>query len=617
MIIKRHADEKSHLDASVHAEGYMDILSGKCESINKTISTSAKESVNKNRYILSRIIEVIVLCAKQNIPLRGHTENNSNFMAILRTFAQNDEILANHLENAHYNSKYTSPEIQNELINICASQVKNQLLEDCRSCPYYAIMVDEATDKSTKEQLSFCVRFVDGSCEVREEFLGFVECESIKGVALCAKIVEFLQEANLDILKIRAQCYDGASNMSGKFRGLQALIRERSPHANYVHCKSHCLNLSLVHSSNIPCVRTMMSTVQDISFLFDYSAKRLFAFQDELSRDVATQEEMNQRTKVRKLCETRWSSRADALETFKNAFPVVVHALETLQADNDEKAGQYLAAILRFEFIIALLVAEHILSSTVPLTNLLQKQDNDLLHAVSETRVVIKLCNDERADQYVWDALYDKAVNVSADFNIQPSMPRRAGRQQHRANPDVQTVSDYYRVTLYNVFLDHLVQEMETRILGNEDRYCAQHLLPSKLADLRENMLPTIYAAFAPDLLQTYETFKSEIARWRVKWSITDIRASRLHDTLQQTCKDLYPCICTIIGVLLTMPPTSATCERSFSGMKRIKNYLRTTMTSDRLSSLALIHVHKDMNINVDRVINVFASEKCRKLDFF
>ena len=87
--------------------------------------------------------------------------------------------------------------------------------------------------------------------------------------------------------------------------------------------------------------------------------------------------------------------------------------------------------------------------------------------------------------------------------------PRKsAGRQQNRANPDVQTVSDYYKVTLYTVFLDYLVQEMETRTLGNEERYCAQHLLPSKRTDLRNNMLPTIYAPFAPDLPPTYETFK-------------------------------------------------------------------------------------------------------------
>jgi hypothetical protein len=46
------------------------------------------------------------------------------------------------------------------------------------------------------------------------------------------------------------------------------------------------------------------------------------------------------------------------------SFPVV-HALEQLQQDGDEKAGQYLAAILRFEFIITLVAAEHILKSTV------------------------------------------------------------------------------------------------------------------------------------------------------------------------------------------------------------------------------------------------------------
>ena len=123
----------------------------------------------------------------------------------------------------------------------------------------------------------------------------------------------------------------------------------------------------------------MMSTVQVISLLFDYSAKHLFAFQDELSHDVATQEDMNPRTKLRTLCETRWSSRAMLLQ--RSRMP----SLETLQEDGDEKAGQYFVAILHFEFIITLIVAEHILSSNVHLTNLLQKGDNDLLHDVTRS----------------------------------------------------------------------------------------------------------------------------------------------------------------------------------------------------------------------------------------
>ena len=67
-------------------------------------------------------------------------------------------------------------------------------------------------------------------------------------------------------------------------------------------------------------------------------------------------ENMDTRTILRTLCETRWTSRADALYTFKTLFPVVVHALERLQGLGDDKAGQYLASITRFVFVIALVV---------------------------------------------------------------------------------------------------------------------------------------------------------------------------------------------------------------------------------------------------------------------
>ena len=65
-------------------------------------------------------------------------------------------------------------------------------------------------------------------------------------------------------------------------------------------------------------------------------------------------ENMDKRTKLRTLCETRWTSRADALYTFKTSFHIVVHALERLQGLGDDKAGQYLASITRFVFVIAL-----------------------------------------------------------------------------------------------------------------------------------------------------------------------------------------------------------------------------------------------------------------------
>jgi len=46
---------------------------------------------------------------------------------------------------------------------------------------------------------------------------------------------------------MRAQGYDGAANMSGIHKGVQARVRERIPTAQYVHCKAHVLNLASVH----------------------------------------------------------------------------------------------------------------------------------------------------------------------------------------------------------------------------------------------------------------------------------------------------------------------------------------------------------------------------------
>lgn len=380
-LVKSHASSLNHQGCYILAENFEQVSTGKTPSINQQLSSSAKSTVERNRHVLYEIIETLLLLGKQNIAIRGHTEDKSNFMACLQSKARHDTILENHLENAQAHAKYTSPEIQNELLTICANQLVSRIISECRQSGFYAIMADEATDCSTKEQLSMCLRFVSKEGEqhvIREQFVGFITCKSIKGVDLASHIIEYLQGVGLDILQIRGQCYDGAGNMAGKYNGVQALIRERTPLANYTHCKSHCLNLSLVHSSKLQCVRTMMSTVQDIAFAFDYSAKRLAAFTDELSQDAVTKEAMTGRHKLKTLCETRWMSRADSLCTFKSAFPVVVHALESLQENGDMKAGDHINSILQFPFIVSLVVAEHILNHLVGLTAVLQQVGKSL-----------------------------------------------------------------------------------------------------------------------------------------------------------------------------------------------------------------------------------------------
>ena len=52
--------------------------------------------------------------------------------------------------------------------------------------------------------------------------------------------------------------------------------------------------------------------------------------------------------------------------------------------------------------------------------------------------------------------------------------------------------------------------------------------------------------------------------------------------------------VCNLMRLILVMPATNATSERSFSALKRVKSYLRSTMLQEMLNYLILLHVHKD-----------------------
>ena len=69
------------------------------------------------------------------------------------------------------------------------------------------------------------------------------------------------------------------------------------------------------------------------------------------------------------------------------------------------------------------------------------------------------------------------------------------------------------------------------------------------------------------------------------------IKPERPLDTLHATHRDLFPAIYRIICIFLTMPVLSATSERSFSAMRRVKSYLRSTIGDERLFNVSLMHI--------------------------
>ena len=145
-------------------------------------------------------------------------------MELCNWFSKRDKVLYQ-LYNSPRN--LTSPSIQNELIEIAAFQVQNEILKRIIENSFCTILVDAARPFK-QEQMTICVRFVNAlDLNMEERLVGFVNCsKKADAVAIYIHIKFFLQKCGIYELPIVAQGYDGAAVISGSENGVQSKIRK-------------------------------------------------------------------------------------------------------------------------------------------------------------------------------------------------------------------------------------------------------------------------------------------------------------------------------------------------------------------------------------------------------
>ena len=89
--------------------------------------------------------------------------------------------------------------------------------------------------------------------------------------------------------------------------------------------------------------------------------------------------------------------------------------------------------------------------------------------------------------------------------------------------------------------------------------------------------------------------------------------------SLSATKKTFVPQFFVLAKILLVMPTTNAVNEQSFSAMKRVKTYLRSTTSDCRLNHLMVLHVHKDRSdsLNMVEVASAFAERNDSRHSIF
>ncbi|CAH1980142.1 unnamed protein product [Acanthoscelides obtectus] len=285
-----HEKSQQHMNASL---SYNNWLQG------NTIDTLLQSEINSKitfwRDVLHRIINVIITLASCNLSLRGHDSDSGNFMAILRLLSNYDATLKELLLKPKGEINYLSPTIQNEIISLLGTTVRNNIISEIKKAPFLTIILDTTQDLSKIDQLSVVFRYISVTenddnvpkeIKICESFLGFIRVAvtDCSAAGLKTAFLNLTKEYGIDLTKCRGQGYDGANVMSGIYGGLQTLIKEHAPNADYVHCAAHALNLVLNDvARHVREISTFFDNLEKVYTFFGNSIKRWAMLSDDPS----------------------------------------------------------------------------------------------------------------------------------------------------------------------------------------------------------------------------------------------------------------------------------------------------------------------------------------------
>lgn len=651
-----HQTHRYHKDAIERAEFFLQTISNPDISINNMIDQKRRQQILENRERLKPIIEGVILLGRQNIAFRSHRDdgfsfsnntdhtsritdngdspiNRGNFKAILEYRAKGDPILKNHLINATARSTYISKTIQNELILTIGEEITGIITEKIGKAKFFSIIFDETTDISNSSQMTFFVRYVFAN-KIHEDFLCFLQCHRenyadvgisiepiLSGKILADTVIKAMKDYSLNLKNCIGLGTDGCNVMLGEQKGAVQELKKTLKNALKSPCYNHALNLSVSKTTNVQSVRNSVGKIKETINFFYASPKRSVIFR-----------KISDSTLI-KLCETRWVERHESIFRFCSCFESIITALDNISnwqdVDSSSKADTLRNSLLKTEFIVTMFCLSEILSYTVNLSKILQGTQIDKATAGSiVSNVLQKLKHKRSSPEIVFSNIFKTISLLHEKLNINLSTPRIVGRQTHRVNVQTDSIEDYYRITIYIPTLDFLIEDLEYRF--DEDLMNILNFniaLPSVsvFSKLNANELNTSIKQVSEFLLN-FSTdsqiileikLKAELELWHKKFE--NDHSCLKESTLffyTQCDEQFFPNIKLILQALLTFPVTVASAERSFSALKRLKTWLRSNMTQERLCGLALMHMHSDISIDVDNIINRFANSRRRVTDF-
>lgn len=616
-----HETSKDHISA-------MCTFSKRSANVGLINSEIAKQLHAEEMYwreVLKRVVATVKLLAKLGLGFRGQEEclsstKSGNYLSCLQYLSEFDDFLKNHLKRysdcGQGNTSYLSHQTCDEFIAIMAEALKVKLVNEVKKAVYYSIIIDSTPDVSHIDQLTLVIRYISDKTEIKEKFFGFIPISCHTSKSLEDVVLETLSLLNIDIKNCRGQTYDNAANMAGKYGGLQARIKAHAPKAFYIPCASHSLNL-VGNCAADSCFEAVcyFQFVQNLFTFFSASTQRWNTLANVVGKN---------RT-LKRVCSTRWSARADAVSALKENYRSIKNALLTicnLPAQKPCIKVEATSLMKKFDDYETKLMTSFwskILARINAVNLSLQDPKMNVLNGSSlllSIKTFIQTVRDDFQSVENEASILDSACDKTFRQEKSRIKKRKIFFDEGNSEEVILVGREAFICEVYFVVCDTLISEIDKRVACYNDIINNfKVFFDTTISDsAKHECIETLMNLYNSDV--DCKVFKEEVIHFLNFCAEESVSGPfEMYRLIANGLQSTFPNVETVLKNFLTMPISNASGERTFSALKRIKNYLRNKMGQSRLSDLSLLNIESGEldDMNYEEIIRQFASRKCRK----
>lgn len=507
-------------------------------------------------------------------------------------------------------ANYTSHRIIDEFLAVLSDCVERDLLSQVKASPAIGILCDESTDISNLKQLVVFVRFLVKGLS-RTCFLKMVDLEDGRAETIEKALLDVLQQCKIPISEIFSFGSDGASVMTGRRTGVAKRLKGHNPEMVSLHCGAHRLALASSQAAqHVSYMKTFDAHLVALYYHFKNSSVReaaLHEIQEIMGEPVLC---------LKKAIHTRWLSHDKAVTAIRRTLPSLLTTLEREVAERDDAVACGLVrAIKCYKFIATIYLLSDVLPHLSTLSLVFQRENVDLCIVEPQVAATIASLKHLRNQAGPYLQQLDEALGkLTTEFGLCVTDRMKQEFQQN----------------IREKYIDKLVENLNDRFVDS-DLLSALIILFQSSKAAKSMQSPTgcfeEYGDGAVNVIAAHFLSTVDKAKLQLEWmgfkhilvnQFLEVPPNEVMAAVSgdSSFSSLYPCLSKLASIALTLPISTADCERGFSTMNRIKtnprNRLKTT-TLDMLIRLSSEGPSMD-TFDYDSAVSVWAQKSKRRI---